>query len=887
MAGHPIDPLLDDWARDCRRDGFDLRARVYRCLAEPTRWTRERLRAALRAVLAFGPAERAAFDACFDRHFDATIPWEPWLTELAAWDRERALADLRAAVADETAPRRPTPDASNAVVAQPPAEPVGRPTASTSPVDSAPSPTEATPSPAPRAWGPVVLLVGALLFVIALLARPPSPPPPRPSQDAAAVVVADAGPRDTGPRDASAMVVSDEIGPVSQGTVLRLEAVTPHDEARPWWRRALRHVGFALVGAIAVWEVLLLFDLLARWRAARPARFEVVTPPVYRDKNARERTLDLRSPWPLAEPFEAGELDALAWRVGFSDDHQRPVLDVAASIVATARNGGLVDVVCRAGRSPSTLGVSRPTSLDPIARHLLDALERGMKARGVRVEDVAAGVPCDLTLVFVDASEFVREPGERARVEDALRRPHVALVELRDPGLWDDTLQALPRAPATFDARGLAEALDAARTERPLPRPRARAAGGDRERLGRAAPLAVACALCEPFDLPVMDALRRRFTPALGFLAMQRVLGLDGVPRLGDHPVGLTMTAALRAWLLQPGRCDCRFEAEVLRWQRERLAQTPCPEGSRAEAKRAQEMAWLTLRIAACEGATLSAEATAAFAAVMAAQSQHPTLAKLRDVRRAEVGEEAVAALAVEGDELPIRTLREQLAAAGITTHDPVTLAWPTRWPRLALESVVGAVALAGAVVAVATLEEPRTSMWSAEKSREVGSAEGRAFAKVCAPGSSIDVFGRGEGLYDGAICGLATFDGRSQRLSRAEVISDGLPKFLHVTTVERQRAGTGPLRQLRTRSFRGGYTYNSRGEIASLQVTGVDSTDAISTKLPPLRDHEDFLLDCGPNREMCGIFGHVSADGRRVTGFGVYCCAVVEHGRAGESGGR
>ncbi|MFO0645646.1 MAG: hypothetical protein U0326_05360 [Polyangiales bacterium] len=858
MQGHPLDPLLDEWSHRRRRDGVDLRVGVYRALAQPGPWTRTRLLVTLRSLMAFDADERADFDALFNRYFPAEPPWERILTEHPDWSRERALAELR-----DAAPVDPPPPSDSPTrPSRTPAEP-----AKTSDPDAPSQPPTIEP-PAPW-WrrAPWLLWASAGALLIALVSaygQPPSPPP-RP-HDAAITRDAAVRPADAGTPDDAGPVVQAHLDQFPSGQKASLLAVNIHDggDAIAAWRRVLRHIGFTLLGALALWEVMLLADLLARWRAAWPALAPDVVTAALLERDWRERLVDHRAPFALSPPLDDAEITQLAWRMGFAPDSLRPELDVVASVRATADAGGMIEVVYRSGRKAATLCVARPPALDAVSTAVVDCFVEGMRAHGVDVETVtdATADPADLTLVLVDA----RDP-RASHVEAWATRPHVAFVEVRDAGLWGDEVLALPRMPFTLDASGLAAALDAARTERPPPKARDALRGTDRERLGRATRLAIACSLCAPFDLAVADALRREFTPKLGFLAIQRVLALHGVT--GDA-AGWKVSDGLRAWLFEGGRCDADFEREVLRWQRDRLRSTAVPAGSRAAAMRAQEIAWLTLRI----GEVNDARSLAAWLDVMESKDGHTALRNVFDARVKALSASGQLTLPAMGESLEERRLKERLAKLNLGDRDPVTLAWPTRWPKLALESLVAAVAFSAAVVATAVLEEPRTELWSGTRSREVGTTQGHAFEQRC-PNSSIVLRTQTEEGRDNAlVCGYGSLD-------------FDLPKFIdwsgdptHVTT---DANGVGGRAHLEIVGLRGRLDRDGAGEVRAVRVTGLVTRRGLNPlpgdRQESLAPGEDFLFACGSGAGIGGIYGHLSADRTRVVGLGLLCRQLVSRG--------
>lgn len=852
MEGHPLDPFLDDWANACGRDGVEVRLRVYRALDAPGPWSRVRLRVTLRALLVLDPSERAEFDARFDDTFSDEPAWTRVLSSQPGWDQALALGELRSAQ-PEAPVTEPLPATAEPLPASPPTERDPE-------VTEQPSAESDTDSSLLSSRVALALLIAVFCALVWNEWRPSTTPTPpaHVTSDAAAPAPVDASTlrRTEIPSDGGLSVVERD-DPPDPLRPPELIAVTMRDAAQPWWRRALRHAGFSLLGAVLLWEVMLLYDLLTRWSASKPVHLAKTETVKVREDTPRERLFDRKAPFELAPPLDAQELDALAWAMGFSDDEARPVFDVAASVAATARAGGMLDPVFAPGRHASSLCVVRPVAVEPVAEALLTCFVDGMRARGVTVEITTRddAPPADVTLVFVDS-----DAPQRSHVGAWVRRPAVAFVELRDPGLWGPEVRALPKAPFVFDAAGLGAALDAARGEAAPRTAPTEARGNDRQRLGRAMRLAVACSLCDGFDLAIADALRRAFAPELGFLSLQRVLGLHGVE--GDAVSGWSMAPSLTRWLQAPQRCRPKFERAVLQWQRARIAQTPAPPGSRAEALRTQELAWLDLRL----GEIRDPSTLGQWLAVIERHAKHPKLGRVVEQERKRALRRGPLALPTLGRSLEERTLQERLAVQGMGERDPVTLAWPKRRPKLLTEGANAVVALGCAAYAAVALEEPRTEVWSGVRSREVGAIEGRAFARECPPRLFVIRHASvGMGLPAALICGATGSDahGVALSLSRDSGIRPAELSCSH-----------GALTGLRGRKL-----FNAQGALTEIKVTGVVCPGDTSGVGERLNADEDLVFDCGANAVLAGIHGHESDDGRTLLGLGVICRMVVERG--------
>jgi formylglycine-generating enzyme required for sulfatase activity len=248
----------------------------------------------------------------------------------------------------------------------------------------------------------------------------------------------------------------------------------------------------------------------------------------------------------------------------FRSEEPGRALDVAASIRATVRQGGIPD--CRFFRRKRlrTLLIledeaSEARTWNPVAKELRD----GMKRYGVPVdygsfrgspdvyrdgdgrehfledwEDLRRGV---LVLLFTDGKGFAR-PRNALALEGLARWPMAAWMDLREERFWDETLEpaiqrGIPPYPATGDGllravrRYLTERGGADRPTRALIRER-RGPGvstrfGVEHFLGDALPWVLDCSVMQPVPVGLADALRREFHPHLPPEAMERLHALD------------------------------------------------------------------------------------------------------------------------------------------------------------------------------------------------------------------------------------------------------------------------------------------------------------------------------------------------------------------------
>jgi hypothetical protein len=88
MNERPIDPFLAAWSATSGSDGFVSRPLVERALQEPGPWTRERLHAALAAILVQEPEQRDRFEEIFALWFGAEAgDQQAEILDLDAWLR--------------------------------------------------------------------------------------------------------------------------------------------------------------------------------------------------------------------------------------------------------------------------------------------------------------------------------------------------------------------------------------------------------------------------------------------------------------------------------------------------------------------------------------------------------------------------------------------------------------------------------------------------------------------------------------------------------------------------------------------------------------------------------------------------------------------------------
>ncbi|MBL9009009.1 MAG: hypothetical protein JNJ46_32410 [Myxococcales bacterium] len=602
---HPIDPFLTVWAAAGGADGFDLRARVYQALGIAGTWDRERLRLTLRSLLVLQPEELERFERTFATFFpEEQLP--DWLQRRlageavagVAWNLEHALADLRRAPHDDdllqTAPM-------------------------------AWSPRKSQPWRVAAAGITFLALLGFLMWLsnhsvdLSVPWKPPSAPP--------ALAVADGG---SGPDGGAAI---GEGTKATEGPIPKI--AFPND--RPLWLQWTALAALVL-GLLAAFVILGWRHERRRWLRSQAAQEADLPQPVVWNAEAETgQELDLRS-LQAAVPLSPHELDVLGYQTGLVLTSDTPLLDVPETVNATVRCGGVLDPRYRPARRPGRLQVVTLQRLDLVSRVLIDCLVQGIRRRGVDVlfDPEGSAATCqdeeaDLILIFIHTAELTQE-GHR-ELAAWLQRPHVAVVEARDPGLWGAELAGLPVGVFAPDGVGLQAALAAARSGlRPSPLIVRRKESG-LSLLADALPLAVACALAQPCDLATADQLRRRFTPRLPFSRLQRILQLDGV--VAD-PAGWRFRQDLTEWLTRRAGPD--FRSAVLAWQEQRLWHIPAPPASRAALARERELALVRLQRALAKEHTPDEPAVRTALHVLLSQADREALARRVHERSSAVG---------------------------------------------------------------------------------------------------------------------------------------------------------------------------------------------------------------------------------------------------------
>jgi hypothetical protein len=534
---HPIDAFLSECARAGLDGGTASRLRVFQALGLPGAWTRQRLRAVLRALLAAHPEDCGRFDRVFDRFFtpdqaDATTVHE----------QDVAVDDLGAwlAAARLLRPSVPMQD-------HPPAPSVRPPTRRSS-------------------WWRVVL--PACLFAVVVGGR---------------LVMALVGTvSTTEPRpELSAQTLPPKVPPDPTVPIPK-DVLAPYRITRPalrwvvselplkWDQESVVVPGVLLAAALAASML-----LERRWRRRHrlpPKRPISLTP------GATELTLRDEP----AKPFTSLELDRIANRTGMMPDSGARRLAVRATVRATARRSGLLALVYHHPRRTRSVRVVQPAgrSADPHTEAALECLITGLRVRGVPVERTV-GRPWqpgdDLVLLIADMS---REAG--GPLASWLNAPSAALIEGRDRAMWGPEVVDSSHRVYTLDADGIYAAVEAACTGRPGPLVEAAPAldaylAESIDELGDALPLAAACSALFVTPLGLADRLRRTLTP-LPYIAFQRVARLRGVTRTASGwRVAPTIAAELQS------RAGAAFMTLVFDHLGVYLAEHSAPEGTRAE----------------------------------------------------------------------------------------------------------------------------------------------------------------------------------------------------------------------------------------------------------------------------------------------------------------
>jgi hypothetical protein len=568
---HFIDAFLDRWAEAGGGDGIDLRVRVHEAVSLGGPWTRRRLRLTLRPILALDEQRRALFDQEFDRFFpEPDLP--PWFLERlegtrsdVAWSAERARHEIaehveRLVDAPARAGEERMAGARGQAATSPPAEKPGEIALPTSAPGGAMA-LLARVLGEQRRWRllAAVLAVGlACVVAFPMLTRVPADPVPSPT-----------------------------VGP----------AAAPRDIVPP---SAPTRRGVPPPVALAVLGLSLVVGILG-FRQLRAARAQVKAPrpqppaPDFdprRDSGAR----------PVADPapFNEREMRRAAQRAGLLPDPAEPVLDLAATVHATARQCGVLDPVYVPGRVQSLLSLVVASPLDIVAAAFVADLKKKLADTGIEVAEVDGrqlpSADRTLLLVLVDAS---LRPAWLSAAWVQAYGPHVALIETRDPGLWGPELRALPCAPLPPTARGVMEAIEAAHDGRSTPPLSLPVPARGLAALREAFPLAAALALVEPCSLEDLDDLRKTHFSHIAFSAIQRILALDGVV---DDASSIRFPARLREQLT--ARIPLAERRKALEWKGRRLEDTKPPEATRARAIWERERALVEIQLAALPRAT-------------------------------------------------------------------------------------------------------------------------------------------------------------------------------------------------------------------------------------------------------------------------------------------
>ncbi len=682
MSAHPIDPFLDAWASRGGRDGPDLRLRVYAALTVMP--SRDDLADTLRAVLAWSADDRARFEALFATFFRESIASRaPEGLDVAA-----ALVSLR-----DGASRVHLPAAEFRSVVD---EPFDR----------------------------LAFRASVFLLVAGFVA----------AGSGAIIRACDTSTTTDGgapvARDAAVDVVTDEQAPHDAATVdvAPTPVLTPPTPAATFHERVTLGRWVGTTDGIAPWWFTLvlvtgasvaLASLLSKLEAEHRARLPVepAKPPiVLRADTPASSEPDYRGR-SAPEPIDARGGDALAWAAGFARSDEARELDLRRTVNQSARRLGIFSPVYRARAVTSTVKMVLPARLDAVAEALVAGVVRALTQRNVPVEvtrgarDVAGA---ELVLVFVDARNPSTVPLRRW-----WRHPRVAAVELRDPWLWGDEVETLTveGRPVRVHAptiEGITVALLAAsRGVRGEASRRVRD-DDDAEHVGAAFPLAAACALCEPCDLATIDALRRRFTPELPFVAVQRIAAMEGVRRA---PAGWTFERELRDHLVS--RVGSGFREEVLAWQTQRLAEITAAEGTWAAALLSRERALVELQRAVVADDVRAAAAVAR--ALEAEAASDEARARLRE-RAGELG-------------VVLRGVAEAARGEGERVADA-----RAGWRRWAIDAACAAACTTGAVwsVAAGVVEDvvewdgrcPRGMVYIPAGEFLMGSAESDSYAQ-------------------------------------------------------------------------------------------------------------------------------------------------------------
>ncbi|WP_438034896.1 hypothetical protein [Sorangium sp. So ce204] len=578
---HFIDAFLDRWTEASGSNGIDLRVRVHEALSLGGPWTRHRLRLTLRPILALDEQRRALFDQEFDRFFPGPgLP--PWFLERlegtrsdVAWSAERARREVAEHVeriveaparSEEEGPATLPLARGPAAMSLPAGVPIS-PRAERADESAAPAPGASTALFA-RAFGARnrrFLLAAAFAAVLVALAI------------ACGVAIRTWR---TGPAEAGAG------GSAVEPAVAPRDIVPP---SAPTRRGVPPPIAITVLGLSLVVGGLGFRQLRAARARAKAPQPEPVAPDFdpRRDSGARLVT--------DPTPFNEREMRRAAQRAGLLPNPAEPVLDLAATVHATARQCGVLDPVYVPGRAPSLLSLIVASPLDIVAAAFVADLKKKLDDTGIEVAEMDGrqlpSTDRTLLLVLVDAS---LRPTWLSPAWVQAYGPHVALIETRDPGLWGPELRRLPCAPFPPTARGVMDAIEAAHDGRSTPPLSLPVAARGLAALREAFPLAAALALVEPCSLEDLDDLRKAQFPDIAFSAIQRILALDGVI---DDASSIHLPAWLREKLT--ARVSLTARRKTLEWKRSRLDQTKPDEATRARAIWERERALVEIQLAA------------------------------------------------------------------------------------------------------------------------------------------------------------------------------------------------------------------------------------------------------------------------------------------------
>ncbi len=826
MTPHPIDAFLEVWERESGHRGVSQRLRVYRALSVERAWSQRRLRATLRALLATGADERARFDLCFNDFFSAAGDALP-----EGGDFEELQRELRDAI---EAPEK---------VSAP--EDVARTPTEVSPQISAP-PSDDTSNNAASAEGRLTFgFIGIMAALLVAVAAQPSALVRVDHRDAATDAVVDASAAPVPSNGPFELVEMREIRSRPRGFVRSGDEAPSH--------LLLRALGLC----VAALAFVTLGEQRLRAIATRPV--PVPPPPRADDADFKQRVLDLSWPDAMPPPLTREECESLAERTGFSHEGAHRTLDLPATVQATARGGGLLVTVERPTRRPNTLRIVRPRTINPYAEHMLDALERGLRAAGVLVERGEGGPERgrgDLNLLVLDASA-----GYDPSVDAWARMGHTVFLEARDAGRWGPEVTALPRGvfPLTYD--GLSQAIDAARLDRRPPPSKPLTTGDARDRLRETFPLAQAFALTAPIDLAGLDALRRALTPWVEFIAMQRVVDLDGVT---GGPPEWRVSDALRAQLCGSLTPDTPMWRDALSWQLDRLARVRAPEDSHAEALLELERDLCAALLDGLDAIPMSR---------LARLKDHPVLGRVLRRRVREV-------TALRPFAPPRDYTEAVLAGAAGLSAPPKREAVSAREGRVRTgAAVVAAVAACGGAGG-AVWSQPRVTVsWLGPTSDPVGVDAERELNFGCSASNSV--FGIvGFDPRRRPIC--AQFNPRSVAFDRGSAfVLVGTPSFVPLPMPLSTRATTCPSGSAVT-GFDGEITGPASPMIVRIAMLcgapiasgGLRETArVVLASIAGVRGARPFRFDCGPDGHVIAFTGDVSSRG--YTGLRVQCATT------------